>query len=820
MPTLTKTANEVFSPVDGFSAPRGAVMGEAQLWGTEMEDATDALEDAVAALDVRVDSLEEGGGGGGGGSDEVYVSVTNGHHLVRPSGPVTPAGNSLTALGISALTANTSGGRNTAIGREALTANTTGGNNSGLGYRALTATTTGAGNTGLGDSAGRALTTGGNNTAVGFGALVAATTTNNNTAIGKDALAAATGEANTAVGASAAASYTGSESTAVGASALISGTGIRNTAVGASAGLSLTTGTQNTFVGFSAGANVSQIATVINTIAIGSGTYTTANNQIVIGNSANNELRMFGGVLARANPVDRNYFLGNAGNLTVEAAAGANVGFGDSALASLTSGTNNTAIGDFAMNAHTTATGNVAVGSAAMKASITCIDCTAVGMDALTAATSGVGTTAIGRLSCATQTTAGNNTGCGDSTFRYTTSGNLGVAVGYRAAEKNTTGSGNVVIGAGAASEKATGDNSVFIGLSACGNATTGGNANVGIGHRALRDYTGADAVAVGGDALMIATGTQNTAIGRNGGGSITTGTTNVFVGNDAGYNASQKVDAVNSTAIGNAAYTTKSNQVVLGNASVTETLVRGAAVAINTTTADLFGRFYDLNVGLSSVGNTGLQINAATGSSAYLDLGVNAARLGYIRAQASGVELGSIGALPFNFITDAGTRVTIGAAGGMTIGSPSGGNKGNGTLNANAVYDDNTLLTCYPFDQAADGEIDLAKWDALVPDREVVTRDVEGVETIAIEARQHDPLRKFMARLGTPHDPMNVETYVAHWREKRHLTSLPNERNFDPRNGLSTGEWLQRLVETVELQAIHDAQLLERIVRLEQAIN
>lgn len=49
-------------------------------------------------------------------------------------------------------------------------------------------------------------------------------------------------------------------------------------------------------------------------------------------------------------------------------------------------------------------------------------------------------------------------------------------------------------------------------------------------------------------------------------------------------------------------------------------------------------------------------------------------------------------------------TRVTISAAGGMTIGSPTGGDKGAGTLNATAVYDDNVLLTDWVFDLVQDG--------------------------------------------------------------------------------------------------------------------
>lgn len=44
--------------------------------------------------------------------------------------------------------------------------------------------------------------------------------------------------------------------------------------------------------------------------------------------------------------------------------------------------------------------------------------------------------------------------------------------------------------------------------------------------------------------------------------------------------------------------------------------------------------------------------------------------------------------------------RLTLTKGGGFQIGAPTGGDKGAGTLNANAVYDDNVLLTDWIFDQ------------------------------------------------------------------------------------------------------------------------
>lgn len=279
--------------------------------------------------------------------------------------------------------------------------------------------------------------------------------------------------------------------------------------------------------------------------------------------------------------------------------------------------------------------------------------------------------------------------------------------------------------------------------------------------------------------------------------------------------------------------------------------------------------------------------------------------------------------------------RMRVGA--GVFHTSATGGDKGNNTLNFGAVYDDNSLLSCYVFDAAFDGKIDEAKWDARVanvkieaqPRRRVprmekrsrqesgievvdgvareVTRDIEfeapvfdeipvvdadgnpvmeliepaGVEPAFDEAgepmteeveewvrdgkgrrmfdadekpltqivrvqsqkpkpavmrqkmhrvpvydwvdatpaeeieRKHDAMRKFKARLGTETDPLDLDAYVAHMREKRHLTSMPNEARFDVEKGLPTGAWIQRLVETVEIQAVHIAKLHERLKAL-----
>jgi hypothetical protein len=156
---------------------------------------------------------------------------------------------------------------------------------------------------------------------------------------------------------------------------------------------------------------------------------------------------------------------------------------------------------------------------------------------------------------------------------------------------------------------------------------------------------------------------------------------------------------------------------------------------------------------------------------------------------------------------------------GSVIIGAPTGGGKGAGTINAKGVYDDNTLLTCYPFDAYLDGEIIDAKWDAKVPNLVTPAVDaVDGADAIPekTEVRIHKDMRKFKARLGGEYDPLDMDKYWAHIVEKRHISSLPNEDSFDPDVGMATGSWVQRLIEVVEVQAIHIHELNERLKALE----
>jgi hypothetical protein len=147
-------------------------------------------------------------------------------------------------------------------------------------------------------------------------------------------------------------------------------------------------------------------------------------------------------------------------------------------------------------------------------------------------------------------TTGDRNTVVGIEALRDTTSGVGNTSIGYRALVLNADGAANTVVGFNSGFNNSSGSNNTVLGEQAFYENTTGSN---------------------------------NTAIGGTAGSDGTTLTTNsncTFIG----YQAISTVNNLtNCTALGNGAQATASNQVVIGNASVTQTRIRG----LQTTTAE-----------------------------------------------------------------------------------------------------------------------------------------------------------------------------------------------------------------------------------------
>jgi hypothetical protein len=179
-------------------------------------------------------------------------------------------------------------------------------------------------------------------------------------------------------------------------------------------------------------------------------------------------------------------FLGNSAGQNDDSSDNQNVGIGYQVLSANTSGTSNTALGYQAGMSNTTGFANIALGYTALQNNATASFLTALGYQALNSQTAGSG-----------------NIGVGYRTLFTTTNSNDNVGIGTRSLELNTTGSNNVSVG----------------GLALVNNTT--GDFNSAIGRDALLDNQ---------------SGNFNTALGYQAGYS-NTGSRNVFLGNNAGYN-------------------------------------------------------------------------------------------------------------------------------------------------------------------------------------------------------------------------------------------------------------------------------------------
>lgn len=171
-----------------------------------------------------------------------------------------------------------------------------------------------------------------------------------------------------------------------------------------------------------------------------------------------------------------------------------------------------------------------------------------------------------------------------------------------------------------------------------------------------------------------------------------------------------------------------------------------------------------------------------------------------------------------FNIRTIVAGAVTVDMAlgGGVIVGAPTGSFKGVGTLNATAVYDDNTLLTCPVLQPEfiSKGEIDIQKWDALVPNTEKPkVRDTETGEVLtqAVEiVREHTTVRLLdtMMKEGDLRDPA---VYFGRMLDEHALPGMPKMEEWE-QGKYSIGEIASRTWLTMELMAIQIMKLREEL--------
>ena len=332
-----------------------------------------------------------------------------------------------TAVGASALAANTSGANNTAVGQVSMDENTTGSINVAFGVNTLGLNTTGSENSAIGVSSLSANTTGSYNTALGRSALGSNTTASYNTASGYQA-----GYSNT--------------------------TGAQNVFSGAFAGYNNTTGSYNTALGY-------------NAYAV-SGTAATGNYNTAIGN----------GALNQNTTASENTAVGYQAEYT-NTTGGSNTATGYQALYTNSSGSYNTATGWRSLYLSTTASYNTAYGYASLYSNTTGAYNVALGMQALTSNTTASYNTAVGyqSLSTANRTADadGYNTALGYLTGQILSTGQKNTFVGAQAGSGKTTGNFNICLGFNLYESSAGVSNSYVIGS----NIPDGGANTIKIGN-------------------------------------------------------------------------------------------------------------------------------------------------------------------------------------------------------------------------------------------------------------------------------------------------------------------------------------------------
>ncbi len=162
--------------------------------------------------------------------------------------------------------------------------------------------------------------------------------------------------------------------------------------------------------------------------------------------------------------------------------------------------------------------------------------------------------------------------------------------------------------------------------------------------------------------------------------------------------------------------------------------------------------------------------------------------------------------------------------ADGVQCGAPTGGDKGNGTINAKAVYDDNTLLTCIPVQKEFldNGTIDKAYWNSKTPeppkkfdtkstftpvfDKETgaITGYNETLEKteLPVEPMVHPSIKIMEDLMAAGYDPRNPAKYCDYLYENNSLPGMPTRANW-VHNELSQGQIMTRLWLAAELLAV-----------------
>jgi hypothetical protein len=204
---------------------------------------------------------------------------------------------------------------------------------------------------------------------------------------------------------------------------------------------------------------------------------------------------------------------------------------------------------------------------------------TYIGISAGMTNSTGNANTAIGYLSFQSITSGSSNTAIGAQSLLANTTGVSNIATGYKSLNTNTTGGSNTATGMQSLRNNTTGSDNTANGINAMPVNITG-SLNTAVGSNSMAaNTTGASNTAIGYNTLSgNSTGSNNTALGFLSGFNLTTGSSNIIIGSNV-----------------NAASTTATGQLDIGNvlfgsgmysgATSSAVPVAGGRIGIGTTT-------------------------------------------------------------------------------------------------------------------------------------------------------------------------------------------------------------------------------------------
>lgn len=640
-----------------------------------------------------------------GGTGNIAIGTNAGSLLVS-------AGQRNIMIGKDALKVGTEDD-NIMIGNVSGAATTTGSENVGIGSQALGAQTTGLSNVAVGHQALSTITSGSSNTAVGWNALLLlAGAGTENTAVGTIALRAVTGNSNLGVGFNAGGSITtGSRNVVIGSNSGSTIATLNNNII-------ISDGAGNIRLQFDSSGNatiggnvaisngIQWFATTVT--AAGTTTLTVSSKQIQEFTGSTTQTVALPVVSTLTAGQSFNIINRSSGAITVNSSGGnlvQTVAANSSAevFCVLITGTTaaswdsvytttagwspfatdivvnsiiigrswgnvstNTVVGATALDSNTTGSNNVAIGNDAAGANLWGVNLVAIGSQVLQNNTSGNSLIAIGYRALRNNITASNSIGIGQECLLMNDAAD-NTAIGTGAMTYNTSGINNVAIGVSACSA-ACGNNNTGIGWNAltantaAANTAVGASAllgntsgvrNTGIGFSAAKTITTVnDCTAVGYNAISICQAVGNTAVGSGAGNTIVTGSNCTFIG----LGADTSLNSVtNSTAIGYQASISTSNQVVIGNTSVTATILNGVVTVPWVPTNAQSGTTYTFVLADAGKAVTGSNAGATT-----YTVPTNASVAFLVGTRIDVAQTGA-------------GKITFAAAGGVTINSQAG---------------------------------------------------------------------------------------------------------------------------------------------------